>query len=118
MEKEFVNKLIFCSGKIYYELIDQRNMKQVQNIAIVRIEQLFPLDVKKITHIIDSYNKPQIFWVQEEPSNMGAWTYILSHLRHFNIGVISRNESAATATGSSIKSALQQKEIIEQVFKI
>ena len=118
LKKEFVNKLIFCSGKIYYELIDQRNMKQVQNIAIVRIEQLFPLDVKKITQIIDSYNKPQIFWVQEEPLNMGAWTYILSHLKHFNIGVISRNESAATATGSSVKSALQQKEIIEKVFKI
>ena len=118
LKKEFVNKLIFCSGKIYYELIEQRNMKQVQNIAIIRTEQLFPLDVKKITDIIDSYNKPQIFWVQEEPLNMGAWTYILSHLKHFNIGVISRSESAATATGSSIKSALQQKEIIEKVFKI
>ena len=57
------------------------------------------------------------FWVQEEPENMGAWSYILSELRAYNIEVIARIPSAATATGSSKTSALEQKEIIDKVFK-
>ena len=110
-------KLIFCSGKIFYDLVSKREEKKNNNIAIIRIEQLFPLNIEKIIEIVDKYNSKEIYWVQEEPENMGAWSYILSKLYHLNIKLISRNSSAATATGSSKISMKEQKEIIEKVFK-
>ena len=112
-----VDKLVFCSGKIYYELLERREQDTSNNIVIIRIEQLFPLDKEYIKELIEKYNAEEIFWVQEEPENMGAWTFILSELRSFGIDVISRESSAATATGSSKTSAVEQKELIEKVFK-
>ena len=112
-----VDKLVFCSGKIYYELLERREQDTSNNIVIIRIEQLFPLDKEYIKELIEKYNTEEIFWVQEEPENMGAWTFILSELRSFGIDVISRESSAATATGSSKTSAVEQKELIEKVFK-
>jgi len=111
------DKLVFCSGKIYYELLSRREEEGINNIAIVRIEQLFPLDTKMIEKLIKKYHAKQVFWVQEEPKNMGAWNFILSELYKFGIEVISRKPSAATATGSIKKSIVQQKEIIDEVFK-
>ena len=110
-------KLVFCSGKIYYELLDRRMQEKTKRVALVRIEQLFPLDIEYINKLVDQYNAKEIIWVQEEPENMGAWTFILSQLRHLEIDVISRVCSAATASGSSKRSAEKQKEIIDKVFK-
>ena len=70
-----------------------------------------------IKSLIDKYSAKEIYWVQEEPKNMGAWSFILSQLRDIEIQLISRKESAATATGSSKKSLIEQKEIIDKVFK-
>ncbi len=112
-----IEKLILCSGKIYYELLEKREEIGVKSIAIVRLEQLFPLNKKGIEKSIKKYNAKQVFWVQEEPKNMGAWNFILSNLHEFNIQSITRAPSAATASGSSKKSAIQQKEIIDKVFK-
>ena len=112
-----VDKLVFCCGKIYYELLERREQDTSNNIVIIRIEQLFPLDKEYIKELIEKYNAEELFWVQEEPENMGAWTFILSELRSFGIDVISRESSAATATGSSKTSAVEQKELIEKVFK-
>lgn len=112
-----IDKLVFCSGKIYYELIERRQIKEVKNIAIIRIEQLYPLNKEAIHLIVKKYDYKQIIWVQEEPQNMGAWTYIFHELRELDIQVISRNPSAATASGSSKKSNIQQQEIINKVFK-
>ena len=89
----------------------------MNNIALVRIEQLYPLDKKKIIELLRKYNAKTIVWVQEEPENMGAWNFILSELRSYNIDVISRSASAATATGSSKRSAVEQIELIDKVFK-
>ena len=113
-----VQKLILCTGKIYYELLSRRIEDKTEKIALVRIEQLFPLDIERVKKIINKYNADSVFWVQEEPENMGAWTFMLSQLSEFNIELIARNSSAATASGSSKKSAEQQKEIIDKVFKI
>ena len=112
-----IDKLVFCSGKIYYELLERRQIKEVKNIAIIRIEQLYPLNKEAIHLIVKKYDYKQIIWVQEEPQNMGAWTYIFHELRKLDIQVISRNPSAATASGSSKKSNIQQQEIINKVFK-
>ena len=112
-----IDKLVFCSGKIYYELLDKRVQEQAKKVALVRIEQLFPLDIERINKLVDQYNPKEIIWAQEEPENMGAWTFILSQLRSLDIDVISRISSAATASGSSKRSAEKQKEIIDKVFK-
>lgn len=112
-----IDKLVFCSGKIYYELLDKRGQEKSNKVALVRIEQLFPLDIERINKLVDQYNPKEIIWVQEEPENMGAWTFILSQLRGLEIEVISRISSAATASGSSKRSVEKQQEIIDKVFK-
>ena len=84
------------------------------NIALIRIEQLFPLDKQGIKELIKKYKAKEIVWVQEEPQNMGAWTFIMSELRTVNIDVIAREASAATATGSSKTSTAEQNELINK----
>ena len=110
-------KLVFCSGKIYYELYKERSKYNNANLRLIRIEQLFPLDVKQINEIIEKYQAKEIIWVQEEPENMGAWRYILSHLKNLNIKLVSRKPSPAPASGSSKSFADQQKIIIDSIFK-
>jgi 2-oxoglutarate dehydrogenase E1 component len=112
-----IEKLVLCSGKIYYELLERREQEQSDKIALVRIEQLFPLDIQGINKLVDKYKAKEIIWVQEEPENMGAWTFILTRLRGLGVDVIARRASAATASGSSKTSAIRQQEIIDKVFK-
>ena len=114
---EKVKKLVFCSGKIYYELLERREETKSEEVALVRLEQIFPLDIERIKELIKKYDSKELLWVQEEPENMGAWTFILSQLRDLGINVISRSASAATASGSSKRSAAQQNKIIDKVFK-
>jgi len=114
---EKIEKLVLCSGKIYYELLDRRVQEKSEKVALVRLEQIFPLDIQGIKGLIEKYDAKELLWVQEEPENMGAWTFILSQLRDLGINVISRSASAATASGSSKRSAAQQSEIIDKVFK-
>ena len=110
-------KLVFCSGKIYYELYKERSKYNNANLRLIRIEQLFPLDVKQINEIVEKYQAKEIIWVQEEPENMGAWRYILSNLKNLNIKLVSRKPSPAPASGSSKSFADQQKIIIDSIFK-
>ena len=112
-----VDRLVLCSGKIYYELLDRREKEAIEDVALARVEQLFPLDKQGIIELVEKYNAKEIFWAQEEPENMGAWTFILSELRTLGIDVIAREASAATATGSSKTSAAEQNVLINKVFK-
>jgi 2-oxoglutarate dehydrogenase E1 component len=101
-----ITKLIFCSGRIYYDLSDERGKNNVIDTAIVRIEQLYPIDTLKIKNIIDSYTGLVVcYYVQEEPSNMGAWEYIKPIIEpllpnNLKLQYIGRNRSASPATGS------------------
>lgn len=111
-------KLIFCSGKIYYELLDERRKNNINSIAIVRIEQLFPWPVEQVKNILKKYNKVnKIEWVQEEPENMGAWGYILRLISKgydgAKIEVVSPVASASPATGSPKMAAARQRAVIE-----
>ena len=90
IDPKSVNRLVLCSGKIYYELLERREQDNSYSVAIVRIEQLFPLDKMYIKELIEKYNAEELVWVQEEPENMGAWTFILSELRSLTIDVIAR----------------------------
>jgi 2-oxoglutarate dehydrogenase E1 component len=111
-----IKRIVFCSGKIYYELNEKRKKIKNQNVAIIRVEQLFPLNIDFIDKLYNKYNKSEMFWVQEEPENMGAWSFVLPKLRKYNIQLISRDESAATASGSTKDSQHKQQLIIDQVF--
>ena len=117
IEASSVKKLVLCSGKLYYELLQEREENNRNDVAIVRMEQLYPLPTKQIDTVIEKYNPEQLIWAQEEPENMGAWSHILRNLRYLPFEVVARTESAATASGSSKRSAKRQKIIIEQVFK-
>jgi len=117
-----VKRVLFCSGKIYYDLLEKQTADDRKDVAIVRLEQLYPTPVQQIEAIRTKYNKATDFiWVQEEPENMGAWPYLWRKsrteeaLRFDNL--ISRNESASTATGFAKQHAAQQLYIISKAFE-
>ncbi|SKA03614.1 2-oxoglutarate dehydrogenase E1 component [Sediminibacterium ginsengisoli] len=113
-----VKKVLLCSGKLYYELADRQQKENRKDIAIVRMEQLYPIPQKQLDALYKKYSKATWFWVQEEPLNMGAAAFLKMNLNSINFGVISRNASAATATGYSKVHAQEQAEIIETAFAI
>ncbi|TAG11085.1 MAG: 2-oxoglutarate dehydrogenase E1 component [Sphingobacteriia bacterium] len=113
-----VKKVLFCSGKIYYELAEKQAKENRTDIAIIRLEQIYPLPLKQLEALYKKYNKATWFWVQEEPLNMGAAGFLQMNLKAINFGVISRNASAATATGYAKVHAQEQTEIIETAFNI
>lgn len=116
-EAEKVEKLVFCQGKFYYDLLSKKEELKAENVALVRLEQIYPLDMEKINAIIDKYpNKKQLIWAQEEPENMGAWTYILRKMRHLPFEVVSPPESAAPAPGSNKTSEIIHNNAINKVF--
>ena len=111
------DKLVFCSGKFFYDLIDFREKNRIKNVAIVRIEQLFPLPVKSIKKLIDKYNAKDVIWAQEEPRNMGAWGHILMHLEFAkSFRVASRRFYSSPASGSAVRFKRRHKQVIEYVF--
>ncbi len=109
--------LVFTSGKFYYDLLEYRKENNRNDVAIVRIEQLFPLPVNQIQEIIKNYGSEDIVWAQEEPRNMGAYAHLLLHMPETrNWRVCSRNMYAAPATGSATRSKLRHSKVIEDVF--
>lgn len=113
-----VERLVMCSGKLYYELLAKKEELNDEKVALVRLEQLYPLATEQINAIFDKYQAKEFVWAQEEPENMGAWTYILRNFRDRNPQVIAAPASGAPAPGSHKKFDINQKEIINQVFSI
>jgi 2-oxoglutarate dehydrogenase E1 component len=108
-----VDTLVLCSGKFYYEMKVKAASLGVENMAFVRIEQLYPLPEPQIQAIIAKYNPQNILWAQEEPANMGAWTYMAMSMRHLNLIGVHRGASAAAAEGSK---KLHEKRL-EKLYK-
>jgi 2-oxoglutarate dehydrogenase E1 component len=112
-----VNKLVFCMGKFYYDLLAEREENKRDDVALVRIEQLFPLHKEKIQQVIDRYpNIEDYIWAQEEPRNMGAWSYMLQRFELKNLSVRSRKYYAVPAAGSSTRFKKRHKALIDSVF--
>lgn len=115
--------LIFCSGRIYYDLSAARAQKNVQDVVFVRIEQLYPLDKATLKALVDKYKGfSEVYWVQEEPANMGAWEYMRGELsailpKDKPLQYIGRARSATTAVGAHAVHKQEHHEIIEAVFK-
>ena len=113
-----VTKVVFCSGKLYYELLEEREAQDADHVALIRIEQLYPLDDLAIKQEVAKYPNAEIhIWAQEEPANMGAWTYMLWQM-HQKLTLVSPAPSASTASGSSKVAHQRQRETIERVFSI
>lgn len=124
LDKSKIDRLILCTGKIYYELLEERIKRNISNISLVRVEQLYPLHKELLQNIINSYsNAKEILWVQEEPQNMGAFPYLYPIFIEMIVDFkdrfryIGRRASAATATGSYKKHILEQEKIIEEAMK-
>jgi 2-oxoglutarate dehydrogenase E1 component len=119
-----VKRLAFCSGKIYYDLIEAKEKNGAEDIAIIRMEQLYPFPEKQLVAILDKYKSAKEYcWVQEEPENMGAWTFMTRMFRNHKptadilLRYIGRPESASPATGFNKAHAQQQQAIVEKLFE-
>ncbi|HLY68368.1 MAG TPA: hypothetical protein VKR53_01490, partial [Puia sp.] len=123
IDDDFVNagdttKVLFCSGKIYFDLVERQQKDNKKDVAIIRLEQLYPLPFDQLENLYKKYAKATWFWVQEEPLNMGAASFLQMNLKNLNYGFISRQPSASTATGYSKVHQQEQNEIIETAFSI
>jgi 2-oxoglutarate dehydrogenase E1 component len=117
-----VQRVLLCTGKIYYELLKHRQDLGRKDVAIIRIEQLYPFPKKALASALEAYSAgTRVLWVQEEPENMGAWPFLRLRFgerlfgRHPLVGV-SREESASPATGSASSHRLEQQELIDRAF--
>ena len=115
-----VKRVLFCSGKVYYDLLEKQQADDRKDVAIVRVEQLYPTPMDKLRSIKNKYKNAEDFiWVQEEPENMGAWPYICRKFRNRNItlDVVSRKESSSTATGYAKQHTAQQHAVVTRAFE-
>ena len=122
-----IRKVVICSGKIYYDLIDAREKSKNKDVVIVRLEQLYPFPAKTLASILKRYKNADFIWCQEEPKNMGAWNTVRNYIdrtleiinfKDINVKYVGRQASSSTATGNANKHLAQQKEILEKVFKV
>lgn len=112
-----VKKVLFCSGKVYFDLLEEQKKKKSKDVAVVRVEQIYPWPQKQIDAILKKYNKPKLVWVQEEPRNMGAWSFIKTRIE-MDFEVVARKISASPATGYSKIHKEEQAKLVKQAFDI
>ncbi len=112
-----IKRLLLCTGKVYYELLQKKRDSNRDDVAIVRLEQLYPLPQKQLDAIFDKYRQAELYWVQEEPENMGAWRYLLSTFEGKPFRRISRATAASPATGFKKVHDRQQADLIERAFQ-
>jgi 2-oxoglutarate dehydrogenase E1 component len=113
-----VKSLVFCTGKFYYDLLEIREELERDDVALVRIEQLFPLPKDKMRELIKKYkNADDIVWAQEEPRNMGAYSFLMMHFEEArSFRICSRKMYSAPAAGSAVRSKSRHQKVIESVF--
>ena len=119
-----IKKVVICSGKIYYDLLDARELSKNDSIVFIRIEQLYPFPAKTLANLLKRYKKAKFLWCQEEPKNMGAWntarnyidrTLEMIQFNEVRVKYVGRKASSSTATGNLNKHLAQQKEILEKI---
>lgn len=113
-----VKRLVLCSGKLYYDLLEVQLKKKIKDTAIVRIEQLYPFPENQIRAIMKKYKNAKLVWSQEEPANMGYWGFIKRMMPDDAFAVVSRKASASPSTGYSKVHKIEQEKIIDKTFSI
>ena len=111
-----VKKVLLCTGKVYFDLLERQQQDKRKDIAIIRLEQLHPFPKKQVMAELKKYKSAEILWVQEEPENMGTWSFILRVFREVKKDVISRKAAASPATGFAKVHAKEQQDIVDQAF--
>tara|TARA_B100000963_G_scaffold307838_1_gene283039 strand:- start:14762 stop:17644 length:2883 start_codon:yes stop_codon:yes gene_type:complete len=121
-----IEKVVMCSGKIYYDLLEAREKEKNKNIVFIRIEQLYPFPAKTLANLLKKYEKAKFIWCQEEPKNMGAWNTVRNYIDRTleiiyftkdKVKYVGRKASSSTATGNLNKHLAEQKEILEKIVK-
>ena len=121
-----IKKVVMCSGKIYYDLIEAREKSKKNDVVLIRLEQLYPFPAKTLANVLKRYKKAKFIWCQEEPKNMGAWNAMRNYIdrtleminfKDINVKYVGRKASSSTATGNANKHLAQQKEILEKILK-
>ena len=112
-----VTRIGFCSGKIYYDLIERRAKEGAEDIAFVRVEQLYPFPNIQFQEILKKYNKAKDYlWIQEEPENAGPWKHVSYAVKPLNLKYIGRDEAASPATGFAKRHAEENEAIMQKIF--
>jgi 2-oxoglutarate dehydrogenase E1 component len=123
-QRESVKRIVFCTGKIYYDLLDKRKRDGGDGVALVRVEELYPWPHEEVARIVDLYPAIEdVVWAQEEPKNMGSWTFVWPRLRvstgnAITVRYIGRAERASTAEGYAEPHKAEQERIVSDVFKL
>jgi 2-oxoglutarate dehydrogenase E1 component len=109
-------RVVMCTGKIYYDLVERKAEIGNENVALVRLEQLYPLPEKQVAELIKKYKKAEWVWLQEEPKNMGVWMHLLRYDWSIQLRLISRKSSASPATGYAYVHKAEHEELLQQAF--
>ncbi|MDC0229544.1 2-oxoglutarate dehydrogenase E1 component, partial [Deltaproteobacteria bacterium] len=120
-DSQSVQKVLLCCGKVYYELLEHQQKKQIKDIAIIRLEQLYPFPEKQLLSVLKLYsNAMNICWVQEEPENMGAWNFILRTFpqRENRLMLVAREVDSSPAVGFPQVHLSQQKKLVQRAFEV
>jgi 2-oxoglutarate dehydrogenase E1 component len=113
-----VKRVLLCSGKIYYDLLEAQQKRKNKDTAVVRLEQLHPFPEKQLKNVLKKYKDAKLGWVQEEPANMGSLSYIVRMMPKYDLTYISRKPSASPATGFAKVHKVEQEKIVAQAFEI
>jgi 2-oxoglutarate dehydrogenase E1 component len=113
-----VKRLLVCSGKVYYDLLKKQQEEKRADVAIVRLEQIYPFPKKQFDALLKKYGKAELYWVQEEPANMGAWSYLAANQGEYGWKCVSRRAAASPATGFPKAHEKEQMEIVERAFGV
>jgi 2-oxoglutarate dehydrogenase E1 component len=117
-DENLVEKVILTSGRLYYDLIKRKVEEGANHIAIVRLEQIYPIPNKQINQILKTYNKSsQLIWAQDEPANQGAWPFLSRKLECLGIKAVTRDESASPAGGLMEQHKIRLNKILDSIFK-
>ena len=120
-----IRRVVLCSGKVYYDLYEGREAAGIDDVYLLRLEQLYPFPVRALVTELSRFPRAEVVWAQEEPKNMGAWSFAEPNLewvlQHTPIAdtrprYVGRAASAATATGLASKHAQEQKALVEQAL--
>jgi 2-oxoglutarate dehydrogenase E1 component len=121
LDRNQVRRVLFCSGKVYWDLLAEAEKRGTRDVAIVRVEQLYPTPVDEIKAVYAQYPNAELVWVQDEPANQGPWTYIGLFLPKYMNGqvakLVSRPASASPATGSAKRHAAEQADVVNRAFE-
>ena len=123
-----VRRIVLCTGKVHVDLVDSEWRKQNRAVAVVRVEQLYPFPADECRGVLDAYpQSAEVVWLQEEPENMGAWTFVRTQLDELLVGrgagcaplrYMGRPASSSPAEGSTTRYALAQKRLVERAFDL